>query len=249
MCISLILLPKVAGCEKHEVVVFPWSFCGNGTLFLNMVHQTKPGAFTKLASSSHSWKDTQTSSFLFSSHSMDNEKILESLDSNWFFSNVFNPPSFPPCNFKEPPPPDLKQPEPNIQIHQTQHFQSLSTQIQTPPLSEASTQIFQEEPSGMLEQARTDTRISKQGSKRRGNRVCMQDCEKMKVFLELGFVLVEVASEGRSSSDVPRVRRTRDEFERSRSLTFHCRMPPYNDGLVMKKHLRSWAYAVACTVR
>ncbi|XVE51491.1 hypothetical protein DITRI_Ditri02bG0045400 [Diplodiscus trichospermus] len=29
----------------------------------------------------------------------------------------------------------------------------------------------------------------------------------------------------------------------------YSKMPPLNDGLAMKEHLKSWAYAVACTVR
>ncbi|GMI93500.1 hypothetical protein HRI_003019300 [Hibiscus trionum] len=30
---------------------------------------------------------------------------------------------------------------------------------------------------------------------------------------------------------------------------YYLKMPPLNDGFAMKEHLKSWAYAVACTVR
>ncbi|KAK9268262.1 hypothetical protein L1049_010705 [Liquidambar formosana] len=33
------------------------------------------------------------------------------------------------------------------------------------------------------------------------------------------------------------------------SSQHHAKMPPLNDGMAMKEHLRSWAYAVASTVR
>lgn len=177
---------------------------------------------------------------------MESEKILESLDSNLFFSSVFKPPSFPSCNLKEPH--ELKQPEPNIQIHQPQPILSLSTKLQPQSISDASTQVHQEEPCGM-EQTGTGKRISKQGSKRRGYSVCMQDCEEIHGSMGLGLVLREVGTESRLVSDVLRLWRTRYWVEPSRSPTFHCKMPPYGDGIVMKEHLRSWAHAVACTVR
>ncbi|KAJ6979296.1 hypothetical protein NC653_027449 [Populus alba x Populus x berolinensis] len=34
-----------------------------------------------------------------------------------------------------------------------------------------------------------------------------------------------------------------------RQLQHQVKMPPLNDGMAMKEHLKSWAYAVACTVR
>lgn len=177
---------------------------------------------------------------------MESEKILESLDSNWFFSSVFKPPSFPSCNLEEPH--ELKQPEPNIQIHHPQPIMPLSTQLQPQPISDASTQVLQEEPCGM-DQTGTGKRIRKQGSKRRGYSVCMQECEEIQGSMELGFVLREVGTNGRLVSDVQRLGRTRYWVETSRSPAFHCKMPPYGDGMVMKEHLRSWAHAVACTVR
>eukprot|EP00268_Persea_americana_P053799 TRINITY_DN6122_c0_g1_i1.p1 TRINITY_DN6122_c0_g1~~TRINITY_DN6122_c0_g1_i1.p1 ORF type:complete len:178 (+),score=33.68 TRINITY_DN6122_c0_g1_i1:76-609(+) len=177
---------------------------------------------------------------------MENEKILESLDSNWFYSSVFKPPSFPSCNLEDPH--ELKQPEPNIQIHQPQPILSLSSQLQPQPISDASTQVLQEEPCGM-EQTGTGKRISKAGSKRRRRSVCIQECEEIKGSMELGFVPIEAGTDGRMFSDVLRLGRTRYWVETSRNPTFHCKMPPYGEGMVMKEHLRSWAHAVACTVR
>lgn len=74
----------------------------------------------------------------------------------------------------------------------------------------------------------------------------------IKGCLDLGFALEEIGLEERLVAiikELQKVGKVGGMEERSRcSSHLGCEMPPLSNGMAMKEHLKSWAFAVACTV-
>ncbi|KAL4310110.1 hypothetical protein GQ457_01G041720 [Hibiscus cannabinus] len=158
------------------------------------------------------------------------KKAMESLDSLWFFDNVLTLPSFlhnkvhaDAVPFYE----DLVQEEeeeetkPEIQ-------DAPSTEILVPRCPNCG------EIAAGIELAKpTEKRKRRRRRRRRSKRKVLGE-------LDLGFH-GKLASESSFSEE----NIARPDFE----SPHYSKMPPMNDGLAMKEHLKSWAYAVACTVK
>lgn len=73
----------------------------------------------------------------------------------------------------------------------------------------------------------------------------------IKGCLDLGFALEEIGLAERLVAIIQDLQKGKvgGMEERSRcSSQLRCEMPPLSNGMAMKEHLKSWAFAVACTV-
>ncbi|KAF8411067.1 hypothetical protein HHK36_003606 [Tetracentron sinense] len=186
---------------------------------------------------------------------MDGQMIIESLDSLWFFSNIL---SSTPSNFTYisdgettqshlPESPKTDQPEPRTPILQKQQIQSPDSEILFQKSSKSSDVMMKLDKMGVLETSESEQR------RRRGKRSCKlsaegrgksngeQEFSQVQGLSDLGFYMIEVGL------GLGRMEKTCG-YGRSGSPSL-LKMPPFTDGMAMKEHLKSWAYAVACTVR
>ncbi|KAF8409081.1 hypothetical protein HHK36_005154 [Tetracentron sinense] len=174
---------------------------------------------------------------------MDGQMIIESLDSLWFFSNIFSSTTPQPftsssdgkttqSHLKDSPKSDEQ--VPITPILQKKQIQSLDTEILLQTSSKSSDLTVETEmmkpDMGVLE----NLELLEEERRRRGKRSCKSRAKgrgkskREQEFSELGYNLIEV---GRSGSPSP------------------VEMPPLSDDMAMKENLKSWAFAVACTVR
>ncbi|EOY27947.1 hypothetical protein QQP08_018750 [Theobroma cacao] len=172
-------------------------------------------------------------------------KVMESLDSLWFFNNVL---TITTLEHKGPLDEDIVKEEVpskhNTQsTSQDQQNEAPSTEILVPRCPkcgeiavEFEHRIVQPDPVEEVEFARPTEKSERRRRRRRRKR------SKRKVLgeLDLGFH-GNLASESWFSEETY-------GYPNSESQHY-TKMPPLNDGLAMKEHLKSWAYAVACTVR
>ncbi|XP_019706756.1 uncharacterized protein [Elaeis guineensis] len=185
---------------------------------------------------------------------MDDEMILESLDSLWFFSNILSPSSPITC-FNEKntqdshlsDPRKAKQPAPTTQILQSHQLKSPNICLQAVGKATGSegqaTKRENSEASKHLKESYVEQR-KKKSNREQG----MKKLQRFRVFTDLGLSFGELGSDGRPCCTLWEQQR----MARSYGLRqpFRCyKMPPMSDGLAMKEHLKSWAHAVACTVR
>ncbi|KAL5997795.1 hypothetical protein ACLOJK_008727 [Asimina triloba] len=219
---------------------------------------------------------------------MEEEKIIESLDSNWFFCSVFKPPpssSRHSCKGPPTPPQDTlprKEPIPTMQVPLKELNQSTSAGLGTEIIPGADISVHDEKSSEMepgrarckrsgesslkgevigfaesgFDVGRYDVPVSEEKSSgmeqrrskessnsclaRKGRSCWMQEFENVRGFVELGSTAEDIGL----GSGLPVGR-----FDIPRGIYLHCKMPPSGNGIAMKEHLKSWAYAVACTVR
>lgn len=76
----------------------------------------------------------------------------------------------------------------------------------------------------------------------------MKKLHRFKEFTDLGLSFSELGSDGRPFYTLWEQQRMARSYRLRQP--FRCyNMPPMSDGLAMKEHLKSWAHAVACTVR
>ncbi|XP_017698786.1 uncharacterized protein LOC108511380 [Phoenix dactylifera] len=187
---------------------------------------------------------------------MDDEIILESLGSLWFFSNILSPSSPITCinakNTHDSHPSDPrkpKQPGPTTQILQSHQLKSPDICVQAvgkgAGSGEQATKPENHEASKYPKESFMEQR------KKKSNRE--QGMKKLHRFKEeftvLGLSFGELGPDGRRPFYTSW---KQQRMARSYGLRqpFRCHnMPPLSDGLAMKEHLKSWAHAVACTVR
>nr|DAD37795.1 TPA_asm: hypothetical protein HUJ06_008436 [Nelumbo nucifera] len=205
---------------------------------------------------------------------MDGEKIIETLDSLWFFSNILSSsqPLSTSCTDGKPaqsqsPLNDsitADEPKPTIPVLQKQQNESSDSEILGGTSLKDSdsglrTDLQNMKPADMEalkilesmekeQNGKRDKKWSKCRSKR-GNSHKKKEFSQSKGSGDFDFILREVRLDGGSVFGIPALQMMeRKGFQRFGDL-HHLNMPPLSDGMAMKKHLKSWAYAVACTVR
>lgn len=187
--------------------------------------------------------------------------MIESLDSVWFFSNVMSSKKIQALGRSHGDEDDrmnskmkicgskLEQSKPITQILETHQAQSPMDEILVPKLEEAKpiTQILETQQShfpigeivvskcggdfGSEERKRSKTRARKKKNTQKNT-----DGINWGGY-DFGFGL-----------DVNEFWMLMKGYDEERRFTSQ-NLPPFSDGLAMKQHLKSWAYAVACNVR
>lgn len=166
---------------------------------------------------------------------MDGSRVMESLDSLWFFTNVFSPRKQPlgsASDVKDSPKEEL--PEPNSPTLQNQLNELPTAENLVPimcPKCDENIEAQTVEPAEMelLEFQRSAEMQERRRTRRRSKRSLNQ--RRKNILGEL---------------DVK-------DFSGSWMFVETCQhqsiLPSFNDNVAMKLHLKSWAYAVAGTVR
>ncbi|CAK9148103.1 unnamed protein product [Ilex paraguariensis] len=180
---------------------------------------------------------------------MEGLNIVQGLDSLWFFGNILsqttqslvnsnNGEKTPTESHPKDTTPSTKSPKSTtlvLENHQNQ-----------PPTEEA---VIQKCPkcgnlAGEVEESSNDDEEKerrKRRSYRRSKSAGLNQTRKIERELDFGFDDNEVYGFWMRE-------KTKCGYERFGGQ-HHAKMPPFNDGMAMKQHLKSWAYAVACTVR
>ncbi|KAL5707460.1 hypothetical protein ACHQM5_018360 [Ranunculus cassubicifolius] len=152
---------------------------------------------------------------------------------DWVLSRVFSSP--------HPPPPLLLSPtpsQPSCQHHTPK--QKLDTP-KFPFLQTKQVQVMVEpyEEVGLMktpESMKRDKKSPKSSSKRRNKEIW--EFNELVEFREFGFISFEDNDELLSAMG-----------SKFYYPYFSCKMPPFNEGMAIKRYLKSWACAVASTVR
>ncbi|KAJ0986337.1 hypothetical protein J5N97_004693 [Dioscorea zingiberensis] len=174
------------------------------------------------------------------------EMILENLDSLWFFSNILLPStsSFPiPCNHgntrkletdftDNPNPPEQTPTSTSAQLLDPHTVDILNTLKAAESGTDLEAQVQTSKPE--IEEHPEMPKNSRATRKQKKHQKKTVDVEVVEEFVFLGLSLHQLSEKQRM---------------RTRRSLYCCSMPPLSDGLAMKEHLKSWAYAVACTVR
>ncbi|XVF27463.1 hypothetical protein REPUB_Repub14bG0109600 [Reevesia pubescens] len=174
------------------------------------------------------------------------KKVMESLDSLWFFNNVLTLTTF---QHKDHHAAAAAIDEDTVKEEEEEPMKpkiedAPSTEIlvpRCPKCGEIAVGIEQQIMQPVKEVEFAAKPIEKPERKRRRRR---RKRSKRKVFGELDLGLGfhgNLASQSSFSEETI-------EYPYFESQHY-TKMPPLNDGLAMKEHLKSWAYAVACTVR
>ncbi|XWS19729.1 hypothetical protein CRYUN_Cryun31cG0041300 [Craigia yunnanensis] len=164
-------------------------------------------------------------------------KVMESLDSLWFFNNVLTLTTFQHKDHAAALDEDtVEEEEPSK--HRIQGVPSTEILVpRYPNCGEIAVGIEQQivQPVKMVEFSKPTEKPERKRRRRRKR-------SKRKVLgeLDLGFH-GNLASESSFSEETYGY----SNFQSQQ----YTKMPPLDDGLAMKEHLKSWAYAVACTVR
>ncbi|KAL4291428.1 hypothetical protein GQ457_14G009070 [Hibiscus cannabinus] len=149
---------------------------------------------------------------------------MENFESLWFFNNVL---TLPPPLLLQQEEEEKKPSESNI-LHDALAAEILVPRC--PNCGEIADVGVQQQPADVQPVQR----------RKRGGRRRRRKRSKRKVMgdqLDLGFYGSCLDSESSFSE------------ETKGQQYYYMKMPPLNDGSAMKEHLKSWAYAVACTVR
>ncbi|GMI72887.1 hypothetical protein HRI_000958000 [Hibiscus trionum] len=149
------------------------------------------------------------------------KKVMESLDSLWFFDNVLSLPSFQ-HNVYEDTVQEEEESKPKIQ----------DAEILVPRCPKCGE--IEQQPMTEVEFAKPPEKSKRRRRRRRRSK------RKVLGELHLGFH-GKLASESSFSEENV----AHPNFE----TPHYTKMPPLNDGLAMKEHLKSWAHAVACRVK
>lgn len=182
---------------------------------------------------------------------MDCSDIIESLDSLWFYSNIvvsFSKTEQPSHAVKE----DAVEAAALKPVNQIEEEnKSRSAENLVPKCGEFVGKEIEEFPKPAEERRKTSTSSStstssrssggrrrRRRSRRRSSRKVLGELDHHSE-LDFGFFGDEEMTSGQHNQVVG-------------SEYHHCtnmKMPPLDDNMAMKEHLKSWAYAVACTVR
>ncbi|KDP21125.1 hypothetical protein JCGZ_21596 [Jatropha curcas] len=165
--------------------------------------------------------------------------LLESLDSLWFFSNVLSSTTQPPVRdvnngntTKE------DSPKPTKPIVQTQQNASQNLEFVSPRCSKCRELALE----STVEEAETKKEERRRRRKRKSKR-------KILGKLDFGFDGTSTDLGHFGVWEINTEITTACGYGMFRSKQHLVNMPPLSDGMAMKEHLKSWAYAVACTVR
>jgi len=173
---------------------------------------------------------------------MDGSRVMESLDSLWFFTNVFSPRKQPLLgsasdeiatdnHVKDSPTEELAQPNSPILQNQLNELPTAENlvPVMCPKCDEIEAQIVEPAEMELVEFQRSAQMQERRRTRRRSKRSLNQ--RRKNILGEL---------------DVK-------DFSGSWMFVETCQhqsiMPSFNDNVAMKLHLKSWAYAVAGTVR
>ncbi|XVF25617.1 hypothetical protein REPUB_Repub13aG0228500 [Reevesia pubescens] len=169
-------------------------------------------------------------------------KVVESLDSLWFFNNVLTLPTF---QRKDDPAAAAldedtvrEEEEPSKPKIQEDHNNTEILVPRCPKCGEIAIGNEQQtvQPVKEVEFAKPTEKLERTRRRRKRNK------RKVLGELDLGMGFHgKLAFESSFSEETYGY----SNFESQH----YTKMPPLNDGLAMKEHLKSWAYAVACTVR
>ncbi|XP_038895160.1 uncharacterized protein LOC120083464 [Benincasa hispida] len=164
---------------------------------------------------------------------MEGQQVLENWDSLWFFATVFSNRTPPP-----PPPPVVENPTQNDFVE--------------PPGEEIATPLTPNEQNNVGDEKKIEngggfgikTEEKEQRRKNRGRRCWgLEQRRKIVGEMDLSYAVKEICEcwlfeETRIGGG--------NQYQRKKKTK---KMPPFEDSMAMKEHIRSWAYAVACTVR
>ncbi|OMO65421.1 hypothetical protein COLO4_31250 [Corchorus olitorius] len=183
------------------------------------------------------------------------KEVIESLDSLWFFSNVL---SFTKLEPKDDLATSAIDEEDNIVKEEEEESKektqsnSQNLQNEAPPSSENWVSIRCPKCGetgvefGPVKEVEFAEPKEKQPEIRRRRRSKRRKRSKRKVLGELDFGFHGGNLDSESWFSEESNINGYGNFETQQQYT---KMPPLNDGLAMKEHLKSWAHAVACTVR
>ncbi|KAK8618508.1 hypothetical protein V6N13_132497 [Hibiscus sabdariffa] len=156
------------------------------------------------------------------------KKFMENFESLWFFNNVLT--LTPPLHQEEE-----KKPSDSKILHDVLAAAEILVP-RCPNCGEIADVELEQRPEVQPVQAAEFARPER---RKRGGRRRRRKRSKRKVLgeLDLGFY-------GNLDSESSFSEETKGQCQ-----YYYMKMPPLNDGSAMKEHLKSWAYAVACTVR
>lgn len=177
---------------------------------------------------------------------MEGEKVMESLDCLWFFSNVMHAPR-----------------TQLTEVHSTKEDlqEEIDEKVKTPSepieILETKRDVGFDEVSKCGrnggsrlrdEKENSEGRKVRKATKKRSKKILQEtwpfptDNKDVNVndYEELGFDF---------RFDLSEICMMIEGYERFNGKRHGKMMPPLSDGMAMKKHLKSWAYAVACNVR
>ncbi|KAJ4823176.1 hypothetical protein Tsubulata_019231 [Turnera subulata] len=180
---------------------------------------------------------------------MEGSTLLESLDSLWFFTNVISSKPQPTDHFTGNEEPE-KPLSPVVQIiHQNDPPPEGELLLLTPKCHKCGEFPVEVEAEGVKPTSMEEEVGFLTPPSRKEERKKRKKKSKRKILGELdlggyncGFFGV-LTDEGIGKQGM---------FIRNQEYYYHrqvMKMPPLDDGMAMKQHLKSWAYAVACTVR
>ncbi|KAJ4703691.1 WD repeat-containing protein 53 [Melia azedarach] len=189
---------------------------------------------------------------------MDCSEVEDSLDSLWFFSNVLSArtrQSSKPVNedaVQEEQSKPRNQTEDKTQINESPCAGSLVPRCPrcgefAPELRAKQVQVLAEEFTEPAEEkSKSSSSIRRRRRRRRRKKSLFHERRKILGELDLGFDYGNLDSEWVFNEE-----QTRNEKQifGSQQPHMNMKMPPLTDNMAMKEHLKSWAYAVACTVK
>ncbi|KAB1670112.1 hypothetical protein ERO13_D10G035800v2 [Gossypium hirsutum] len=175
------------------------------------------------------------------------KKVMESFDYLWFFNNVL---TLTPLHHKLNPPPtapsvdvdaadEQKPPKPDILLHEAA-APVPGSEIPVPRCPNCGEIAVVTDQQRVVQPFAKATEKPAERRKRRRRR---RKRSKRKVLGELDLGFYGNLDSESSFSEGTYGHKSFD------SRHYIMKMPPSNDGFAMKEHLKSWAYAVACTVR
>ncbi|KAG5029518.1 hypothetical protein D0Y65_012453 [Glycine soja] len=164
---------------------------------------------------------------------MDGSRVAQSLDSLWFYTNILTcrdepeaslVESAPLIQAKECPKRDLQKPITPLQ-HESQNVENLSPRCHK----------FEEVMKTMVPSRETKKRETRK--RRKWHKLGLYETNVVHGGLDLRF-----------DFDVFDVESWEYQIQML-NIQRQTKMPPFDNDVAMKQHLKSWAYAVACTVR
>ncbi|KAJ7947147.1 WD repeat-containing protein 53 [Quillaja saponaria] len=187
---------------------------------------------------------------------MDGSRVIQSLDFLWFFTNIFSPRNdesvgsadneITPLNHaKELSNEEFCIPITPICLNQQNELASAENLITwCPKCGDFASEIDEKKVTPvdkeMLEFGRETEMEERKKKRRRRKKSGFNGKRKILGELELGFDVKEIYGSWMFEEAC--------EYQRVASI-HQTGMPPLSDDLAMKEHLKSWAYAVACTVK
>ena len=188
---------------------------------------------------------------------MDGSRVTHSLDFLWFYTNVLTCTDEPVASStdqcspstiaEEPPKSDLQKPNtPLILLNQQQHDESQHAEHFTPRChrcGEIVSSALEEDrvmmhgDSEMVKSLKETKRRDRRKRRNKWNKSGLNGVEVILGGLDLGFDVKEVSGF---------LKFQEESYEYQMLKT---KLPPFDDDVAMKQHLKSWAYAVACTVK